>query len=92
MVPARLKEWAYAGFAITLLSALVAHLAVGDGVEASSWTVRTAVLWGVSYFFWRRLQATPANNTSPSESPAQFVKTSTVQIDSFALERYIPSV
>ena len=30
-VPARLKEWAYAGFAITLGSALIAHLAVGDG-------------------------------------------------------------
>jgi hypothetical protein len=36
MVPARLKEWAYAGFAITLVSALIAHLAVGDGVEAWS--------------------------------------------------------
>src|SRR6185295_2119156 len=33
-VPARLKEWAYAGFAITLGSALIAHLAVGDGPEA----------------------------------------------------------
>ena len=31
IVPARLKEWAHAGFAITLVSALVAHLAVGDG-------------------------------------------------------------
>ena len=30
-VPARLKEWAYAGFAIDLGSALIAHLAVGDG-------------------------------------------------------------
>src|SRR5215208_6484503 len=30
-VPARLKEWAYAGFAITLGSALIAHLSVGDG-------------------------------------------------------------
>src|SRR4029434_905973 len=29
--PARLKEWAYAGFAITLGSALLSHLAVGDG-------------------------------------------------------------
>ena len=27
--PARLKEWAYAGFAITLVSALIAHLSVG---------------------------------------------------------------
>jgi len=30
-VPARLKEWAYAGFAITLVSALIAHFSVGDG-------------------------------------------------------------
>jgi hypothetical protein len=28
-VPARLKEWAYAGFAINLASALIAHLSVG---------------------------------------------------------------
>jgi hypothetical protein len=66
MVPARrdflylLKEWAYAGFAITLVSALIAHLAVGDGVKEWGWAMGTGVLWGVSYFFWRRLQATPA--------------------------------
>ncbi len=57
MVPARLKEWAYAGFAITLVSALIAHLAVGDGVKAWGWAVGTGVLWGASYFFFRRLQA-----------------------------------
>ena len=57
MVPARLKEWAYAGFAITLVSALIAHLSVGDGAEAWSWPVGTGVLWGASYFFYRRLQA-----------------------------------
>src|SRR5215813_6742152 len=33
-VPPRLKEWAYAGFAINLASALIAHLSVGDGPEA----------------------------------------------------------
>lgn len=55
MVPSRLKEWAYAGFAITVVSAIIAHLSVGDGVEAWSWPVGTAVLWGGSYFFWRRL-------------------------------------
>ena len=58
-VPARLKEWAYAGFAITLVSAVIAHVAVGDGPEAWIWAVGTSVLWGLSYFFWRRLQATP---------------------------------
>src|SRR6478735_4851947 len=33
-VPARVKEWAYAGFAITLVSALIAHFSVGDGPQA----------------------------------------------------------
>ena len=58
--PARLKEWAYAGFAINLASALIAHLSVGDGPEAWGWAAATGVLWGLSYVFWRRLQATPA--------------------------------
>jgi len=60
-VPARLKEWAYAGFAINLASALVAHFSVGDGPEAWGWAAATGVLWAVSYFLWRRLQATPAS-------------------------------
>ena len=58
-VPAVAKEWAYAGFAINLVSALIAHFAVGDGLVAWGWAAATGVLWGLSYFFWRRLQATP---------------------------------
>jgi hypothetical protein len=54
-VSARLKEWAYAGFAIDLASAIIAHLSLGDGPEAWSWAVAAGVLWGFSYFFWRRL-------------------------------------
>src|SRR3954465_2257731 len=59
-VSARLKEWAYAGFAITLASALIAHFAAGDGPQAWSWAAGTGVLWGLSYIFWRRLQAAAA--------------------------------
>ena len=60
-VPPRLKEWAYAGFAITLVSALIAHISSGDGPPAWGWAAGTSVLWALSYFFWRRLQAAPVN-------------------------------
>lgn len=56
-VPARLKEWAYAGFAFTLASALVAHFAVGDGPEGWGWAAGTSVLWGLSYWGWHRRQS-----------------------------------
>jgi hypothetical protein len=59
-VSARVKEWAYAGFAITLGSALIAHFSMGDGPEVWGWAAGTGVLWALSYFFWRRIEAAPA--------------------------------
>jgi hypothetical protein len=56
-VPARLKEWAYAGFAINLVSAIIAHLSISDRLLAFIPSTLTSVLWAVSYFFWRRMQA-----------------------------------
>jgi hypothetical protein len=56
MAPARLKEWAYAGFAIVLSSALIAHLAMGDGPAQWSWAVGTFVLEALSYYFFRKLK------------------------------------
>lgn len=56
--PARLKEWAYAGFAIDLGSALIAHVAVGDDVSAWGWAVGSGVLGALSYVSWRGLPAT----------------------------------
>jgi hypothetical protein len=55
-VATRLKEWAYAGFAFDIISAIIAHFAVGDGPEAWGWAVGTGVLWLLSYILWRRLQ------------------------------------
>ena len=60
-IPAWIKEWAYAGFAVTLASALIAHFASGEGVEAWGWAAATGVLWALSYILWRRLQAAPAS-------------------------------
>jgi hypothetical protein len=62
-VPARLKEWAYAGFAINIAWAVIAHVSVGDGPEAWGFAAATGVLWGLSYFFWRRLPSQTLGNT-----------------------------
>src|SRR3954453_3292771 len=61
IVPAWLKEWAYAGFAITLVSALIAHFSLGEGPEAWGWAAGSGVMWALSYIFWRRLQSKPAS-------------------------------
>jgi hypothetical protein len=61
MIPARgvirvIKEWAYAGFAINLVSALIAHFSISDRRAAFIPSSITSVLWALSYFFWGRLQ------------------------------------
>ncbi|HEV7239485.1 MAG TPA: DoxX family protein [Thermoanaerobaculia bacterium] len=60
--PNRLKEWAYAGFAITLVSALIAHFSVGDDVSKWGWAAGTAVLWALSYFFFRKRERLSARS------------------------------
>lgn len=56
-VPARLKEWAYAGFTITLISAIVAHSTVDGPAKAASPAI-AGVLLAVSYVSHaRRLEA-----------------------------------
>jgi putative oxidoreductase len=71
MIPARgviyvIKEWAYAGFAINLVSALIAHLSISDRPAALAPSAITSVLWGLSYFFWRRLQTRSSETTHGS--------------------------
>ncbi len=54
-VPARLKEWAYVGFAINFISAAIGH-AVVDGVDAQ--TFLPLVILGiliVSYVYFHKL-------------------------------------
>jgi hypothetical protein len=69
MVPSRgfiymLKEWAYAGFAINLVSAIIAHFSISDRPLAFLPSTLTSVLWAASYFFWRRAQASRANQST----------------------------
>lgn len=57
MVPARIKEWAYAGFAFTMIAAFVSHAAV-DGFNGQTFfpLIVLAVLL-VSYYSFRNRHA-----------------------------------
>jgi hypothetical protein len=57
MIPKRIKEWAYVGFGIDVLSATIGHVSV-DGFTSSSFEplIFFALLL-VSYIFYHRLPA-----------------------------------
>jgi hypothetical protein len=55
--PPRLKEWAYAGFAINLVSALIAHLAAGDDASKYAWPMAAAAVMALSYYAHLKLTA-----------------------------------
>ncbi len=56
MVPGRLKEWAYVGFGIDFVSALVANVAVDGFVAAMVIQILIAIaLLAVSYVYFHKL-------------------------------------
>jgi|ERR1700679_637558 hypothetical protein len=55
-VPARIKEWAYAGFGIVCISALIAHLSVGQGPAQWLWAPVAFILLAVSYNLWQHIE------------------------------------
>ena len=61
-LPSRAKEWAYAGFAFNLVSALIAHASIHDRHAAFAPSTITLLLGTCSYVLWRRLE-------SPRQSP-----------------------
>jgi hypothetical protein len=56
MVPARVKEWAYAGFAITFTSGIIAHGTV-DGPGLAMAPALPLVLLMISYIYFHKLNA-----------------------------------
>lgn len=54
LIPNRLKEFAYTGFAITFISAFIAHLASGDPVSVALMPVVFLVILIVSYIYLHR--------------------------------------
>lgn len=53
MISAKFKEWAYAGFAITFISAFIAH-SVADGFPASVFPLIPLAFLVVSYIYFHK--------------------------------------
>lgn len=57
-LPPRIKEWAYVGFAITFVSAFVAHTAVGDPLSYSLPPVVFLAILAASYLSYHKIELT----------------------------------
>lgn len=55
-VGARIKEWTYAGFTFTFISASIAHSASGDPVAAAITAIVFLAVLAVSYITYNKLQ------------------------------------
>ena len=52
-----LKEWAYAGFVITIISGFIAHLSSGDSLRSSSSALVALAILLAAYFSYHKMQA-----------------------------------
>ena len=59
-LPARLKEWAYAGFTLTLISATISHSAVGDPLPNRLMPMVMLAVLAASYFTYHKLRPAAA--------------------------------
>ena len=56
-LPSRLKEWVYAGFTITLISAFITHVAMGDPASVFIMPLIFLVVLMGSYYLYHRREA-----------------------------------
>jgi hypothetical protein len=64
-VGARLKEWVYAGFAFTFISAFIAHTSAGDPVNYRVMPLVFLAVLTVSYITYHRFKNVAANSLAP---------------------------
>jgi len=55
-VPAKVKEWAYAGFTFVFISAFIAHTVSGDPVANRIMPLVFMAILGASYFLYHKKQ------------------------------------
>ncbi len=68
----RIKEWAYGGFAITFISAFIAHTASGDPVSNRIGPVIFLVLLAVSYLTYHKLRTGQHKSLPTSHAETAF--------------------
>lgn len=56
MVSSRFKEWAYFGFAVIFISAVIAHLSSGDGFDGASLPLSALLFLSISYIYYHKIQ------------------------------------
>lgn len=56
-IPALLKNFTYAGFAIVFASAFITHLAIGDPFSTAAAPLIFLAVSGVSFYFFHKLQS-----------------------------------
>jgi hypothetical protein len=61
MIPARVKEWAYAGFAISLISAFFSHWAVDGLTGMTCFPLIILAILITSYLYYHKLKTTTSN-------------------------------
>lgn len=55
VIPVRIREWAFAGFAITFISAFVAHVSMGDPTSMTVMPLIMLVILSISHYFFLQL-------------------------------------
>lgn len=56
VIKGRIKEWAYCGFSITVISGFIAHVCSGDSFQSSSSALIALVFLFTSYFSYQNLK------------------------------------
>ena len=54
-IPAKIKEFAYAGFTITFISAFIAHISSGDPMKVAANPVIALVILAISYIYYIKI-------------------------------------
>jgi hypothetical protein len=66
-VPGKVKGFVYAGFAITFISAIIAHISSGDPAAVTITPLVFAVVLGVSYFYFQKVSKAASANIAAAK-------------------------